>query len=228
MSATILACKTISDELILALQATGCTHPVCWVDSNLHRKPGKLKEEIQSIISRISNVETIILAFGLCGNALVGLRSDTARLVAPKTEDCISLLLGSQKRRAELTRESASYYLTKGWLESENSIADEYDDCLKRFGRRKGRRLMLTIFKEYRCLSFVETGAGDSIPYIAKSERVARDLGLVHQVIEGSSRLLEKLLVGPWNDEFIVVHPGCFIELEHFLTAASEVAELRQ
>ncbi len=134
MSTIIIACNTIADELNLAIQATGVTHPVLWIDSKLHTRPEKLKEQIQGAISRISNVSTIILAFGYCGNALVGIKSETARLIFPKAEDCISLLLGSTERRRALSKETCSYYLTRGWMESENNLADEYAYCVRKFG----------------------------------------------------------------------------------------------
>jgi hypothetical protein len=218
----ILACRTVAHELTSAVRRTGAPYPVCWVAPEMHCKPDKLREEVQATLDRLENVETVILAFGLCGNGLIGVRSEGARLVLPKTEDCISLLLGSQERRSMLAREAPRYYLTRGWLESEKNIAEEYDYCVRKFGAQRGRRLMRTMLKGYRYFTFIETGGYDSAPYIARMEALARDMGLGHQVIEGSPRFFEKLVTGPWDEEFVVVGPGCPIEFSHFFPGGKD------
>jgi hypothetical protein len=217
MSTVIVACNTIADELNLAIKATGVTHPVLWIDSKLHTKPEKLQEQIQGAISRISNVSTIILAFGYCGNALVGIKSDHARLIFPKTEDCISLLLGSAERRRALSKETCSYFLTRGWLESENNLADEYAYCVKRFGPERALKVMRAMLKNYQHLTLIDTGAYDIKLLQLKTEGLANTLGLCHKVVAGSQRLFHKLLTGPWDEEFAQVEPGQEITLDSLL-----------
>jgi hypothetical protein len=208
MSAIILACRTIADEVNLALRKTAAPYPVYWIDSKLHIKPEKLRDAVQATIDRITNVETIILAFGLCGNGLAGIRSGTARLVLPRAADCISLLLGSEERRIGVMREGARYFLTKGWLESEHNIASELDYSVGKFGPERGLRVMKAMLKNYRYLSLIETGAYDIGPYVKRTETLAKRLGLGHEIIRGSQRFMEKLLTGPWDEEFIVARPG--------------------
>ena len=222
MSTIIIACNTIADEFNLAIQATGVTHPVLWIDSKLHTKPEKLKEQIQAAISRISNVSTIILAFGYCGNALVGIKSETARLIFPKAEDCISLLLGSTERRRALSKETCSYYLTRGWLESENNLEGEYAYCVRKFGPERALKLMRTMLKNYQHLTLIDTGAYDITPLKPRTEELAATLGLCHKVVEGSQRFLHKLLTGPWDEEFVQVGPGQKITLDSLLESYAQ------
>jgi hypothetical protein len=217
-SMAILACKTIAHELESAIRTTKVSYPIVWVDSELHNRPETLREEIQSKIDSITETDTIILAFGLCGNGLVGLHSEAARLILPRTEDCIALLLGSQERRTMLAQDAPRYFLTKGWLESETSIAREYDYCVRKFGHKSGLRVMRMMLEGYRYFTFIETGGYDSGPYIAQTETLAQELGLDHQVIEGSSRFFEKLLLGPWDHEFIIIQPGNVTEFRHFFS----------
>ncbi len=188
MSAIIIACNTIADEINLAIKTTGVTHPVLWIDSKLHTKPEKLKEEIQAAISRISNVSTIILAFGFCGNALIGIKSEHARLVFPRTEDCISMLLGSEQRRRALSSETCSYFLTRGWLESENNLADEYAYCVRKFGPQRALKVMRAILKNYRHLTLIDTGAYD-ITRLRSQDRGACDNA--RSLSQGCRRLTE-------------------------------------
>jgi hypothetical protein len=217
MSTIIVACNTIADELNLAIQATGVTHPVLWIDSKLHTKPEKLKEHIQGAISRISNVSTIILVFGYCGNALVGIRSEHARIIFPIIEDCISLLLGSTEMRRALSKETASYFLTRGWLESETNLADEYAYCVRKFGPERALKVMRAMLKHYRHLTLVDTGAYDIASLQRRTEELAATLGLCHKVVKGSQRLFHKLLMGPWDEEFAQVEPGQEITLDTLL-----------
>jgi len=217
MSTVIVACNTIADELNLAIKATGVTHPVFWIDSKLHTRPEKLKEHIQGTISRISNVSTIILAFGYCGNALVGIKSEYARLIFPKTEDCISLLLGSAERRRALSKETCSYFLTRGWIESENNLADEYAYCVRKFGPERALKVMRAMLKNYRHLTLIDTGAYDITPLQSRTEELAATLGLSHKIVEGSQRLFHKLLTGPHDEEFALVEPGQEITLDNLL-----------
>jgi len=217
MSTIIVACHTLEDELNLAIRSTGVTHPVYWVDSRLHTKPEKLKEQVQAAVSRISNVSTILLAFGYCGNALVGVKSEHARLILPKVEDCISLLLGSQEIRRALSRETASYFLTRGWMESENNLASEYDYCVRKFGEQRALKLMRTMLKHYRHLTLIDTGAYEIGPYQKRTEELAVLLGLAQQTVQGSQVFFHKLLTGPYDGDFVITGPGEAITLDGLL-----------
>lgn len=75
MSKIILACQTIADELKLAINLTGVDYPVLWVESGLHNYPERLRKRIQQELDRISNVSTILVAFGFCGTALLGVKA---------------------------------------------------------------------------------------------------------------------------------------------------------
>jgi hypothetical protein len=217
MSTIIVACNTIADELNLAIRTTATPHPVYWIDSKLHTKPEKLREQIQGSLDRISNVSTILLAFGFCGAGLAGVRSTTSRLILPRVEDCISLLLGSEQIRRQVSRETASYYLTRGWIESENNIGDQCDYCTRKFGPDRGLRIMKEMLKHYRHLTLIDTGAYDITSYGRKIGELAAKLGLTDKIITGSQRLLQKLLTGPWDEEFVLVDPGREIGREDFL-----------
>ncbi len=208
MSTIIVACNTLADEVNLALKSTGTTHPVYWIDSKLHIRPEQLKEQIQAAIDRISNVTTIILAFGFCGNGLAGIRSETARLILPRADDCISLLLGSQELRNLLSKEAPRYFFTRGWIESEHNLAGELEYCVRKFGYKRGLRIMRIMLKHYRRLTLIDTRAYDIALYKTRIDRLAEELGLESEVVKGSQRFFEKLLLGPWDEEFIVAGPG--------------------
>ena len=64
-------------------------------------------------------VGTIILGYGLCSRAVVGLRAEGCTLVVPRVDDCIAIFLGSgDAYRTQHCSEPGTYYLTKGWIEA--------------------------------------------------------------------------------------------------------------
>lgn len=216
MAKVIVACQTISDEVNRVIKETQVDYPVIWIESGLHNYPDKLKERLTDEISRLDNVDTVILAFGYCGNSLLGLSSPKAQIVVPRVDDCISLLLGSVKRRLELSRRVGTYFLTRGWMVYENNIIREYERCVARYGEERASRIMHAIMGHYRRLMLIDTGAFPLEQCVEDSLAFARKMGLEHEVVAGSLDYLKKLLRGPWDDDFVVLPPGRPLTLRDF------------
>lgn len=221
MSSIIVACKTIHNEVEKAIAETGVTHPVLWIESGLHNWPDKLRAKLQEQISSIDNVEYIIMAFGYCGNSLLGVQSPNAKLVIPRVDDCISLLLGSYRKRQQLSAEMGTYFLTKGWMEYENNILKEYERCVERYGQERAERVMKIMLENYKRVVLIDTGAYNLHDCQDRSCAFACQLGLQHEVVPGSLELLKKLFAGPWDDEFLVVPIGEALTFDHFRTDLS-------
>lgn len=215
MTSAIIACHTLMDELNMAIKETGCNYPVFWVESGLHLYTDSLNKRLQQELDRLSNVERVLMAFGYCGNALLGLTPPSFKLIFPRADDCISLLLGSQQARKTMSEEMGTYYLTKGWLEFESNIWQEYQHALKRYGQARTDRVFKQILAHYRRLAVIDTGAYEVPEFLAVTEKIAETLKLTHQVVPGSTRYLKKLLTGPWGDEFVIIDPGKKITLDH-------------
>ncbi len=215
MGNIILACQTIKNEVNLAIEETGVDYPVLFVESGLHNFPDRLGKRIQEEIDKIENVDNILLAFGYCGNSLLGIKSSMARLIIPKADDCISLLLGSYELRQNLSKEVGTYFLTKGWLENEQNLLTEYDRCVKRHGREKALRIMKLMLKHYHRLMIIDTHAFQLEDIFIKTKSFADLLGLSHEKIDGSMRFLKKLLLGPWDEEFVIIELGEEFTMEH-------------
>jgi hypothetical protein len=215
MKTIIVACHTLEDELNIAIKETGCEHPVLWIESGLHLYTESLNKRLQQELDRISNIERVLLAFGYCGNSLLGLISPKAELIFPRVDDCITLLLGSQRERKRISNEAGTYFLTKGWLEFESNIWQEYQYAIKKYGKERAERVFKQILAHYHRLGIIDTGAYELPDFLKLTEEIAETLKLRHEVIPGTISYLKKLLTGPWDNEFAVISPGEKVKLEH-------------
>lgn len=211
----IIACATVVEELT-PLLPPGVRCQV--FDFGLHVAPDRLKEALQDAIDAVpASTRTIVLGYGLCSNAVVGLRSDACRLIVPRIDDCIGIFLGSDeayKRQSSST--PGTYYLTKGWIEAGSGPFAEYDDMVERYGQDKADWLMDRILSHYTRLALINTGQYELEHYRTLARQTAEQFGLSYEEISGSIRLLQKMVCGPWDEEFLVVPPGESIRFADF------------
>lgn len=217
MSSVLLACNTIREEIRTAAENMHKELPMIFLESGLHIFPEMLRQRIQAEIDGVGEeVSHILLGFGFCGNALVGLKSADKTLVIPKVDDCITLLLGSIARRMEINRDGA-YFLTRGWLDNKVTIWDEYQRCLQQYGERKTRIIMRSMLGHYHRLVLLNTGLPEGGDWRETADRMAAAFSLEKVEVEGTYALIEKLLSGTWDEDFLVITPGTEIELSMLL-----------
>jgi hypothetical protein len=233
----ILACAVVVEELRSKLPAD----IECEIlDFGLHRTPDKLKTGLQEAIDKSEGYETIVLAFGLCGQAVLGLQSKTATLVIPRADDCISIFLGSRGAYLKQQRESpGSIFLSKGWIEGriDDSATPpqmpHYELMVERYGEKQADR-MQEIYREkyrlrnYKRLVFITTSAETNLDsYKAIARERAEHLKLLYEEIAGSTAFMEKIAEGLWDEEFVVVPPGRPVSFKDFWPDADK-AEMPQ
>lgn len=192
----------------------------CVLDFGLHVDPKRLRVVLQETIDASADAfDTILLGYGLCSQAVVGLYANGCTLVVPKVDDCIAIFLGSgQAYKVQYSAEPGTYYLTKGWIEVGDSPFSEYDSILKRYGEKKARYLMGRLLKNYTRLALINTGQYELERYRDYCRRAAERFGLRYEEIPGSNALVKKLLHGPWDDDFVVARPGETITYLDFKT----------
>jgi hypothetical protein len=180
------------------------------LDFGLHADPSSLRHVLQEAIDRIApSADTIILGYGLCSMAVVGLRANGCTLVVPRVDDCIAMCLGSQEAyKAQFKDEPGTYYLTRGWIEVGDSPFSEHQKLVQAFGEQKAERVMGRMLKNYTRLAFIDVGRRGSERYREYSQRMADRFGLRYAEIPGSERLIKKMLSGPLDHEFVVAGPG--------------------
>src|SRR5665811_559045 len=112
--AHIISCATVAEEL---KQLGVPEERLTVLEFGLHVYPEDLKKRLQEAIDSIAGDCAILLGYGLCSYAVVGLKSQSHRLVIPLVDDCIALFLGSRsEHKRMLAEEPGTYFLTKGWL----------------------------------------------------------------------------------------------------------------
>ncbi len=210
-----MACATVIEEL-LPLLPEGMHHQV--FDFGLHTHPEKLRNALQNAIDKAAGTyETIILGYGLCSQAVVGLRANGCTLIVPRVDDCIAIFLGSRAAYlAQGQREPGTYYLTKGWIEVGDTLLSDYERLSHQYGEERAKYIIQTMIHNYKRLAFINTGSNDLERYREYARRVAEHFSLHYEEIEGSNMLLKKMVYGPWDEEFIIAKPGEIIRLEHF------------
>lgn len=201
----IIACKTIEQELLAAMERVGCQDPVMWLESGLHNWPDKLRSRIQELLDGCEGADSVLLAMSFCGNSVVGLKTHDFQLVIPRSDDCITLILGSHARRQAV---KATFFLTEGWLRGEMNLWKEYQVCLERYGEKRGKRIFSALLAHYENLALVDTGCFDREKVEREVREIARVLGLNYISLEGTLDHLTALLTGPWEEaRFVRVPP---------------------
>ena len=216
MKTQVVACNTIRNEVEKAAREIDCPHSFVWVESGLHVAPESLRDRLQEELDRISGVQRAILAFGFCGHAVIGLRTGDYQLIIPRVNDCVTLLLGSEEERERYSRNGGIYFLTKGWLDEELNIWEEYQAVLERFGAERTERVYDRILAHYKFLGLIDTRAYEVETLLPKVREIAATLKLELLLIQGSDDYLKTMLSGPWTDErFVMIPPFTTIEFSH-------------
>jgi hypothetical protein len=211
----VLACATVMEEM-LPLLPPDVTYQV--LDFGLHIKPANLKQALQDAIDAASGTaDTIILGYGLCSMAVIGLRANGCTLVVPRVDDCISIFLGSGGAYKQQARaEPGTYYLTKGWIEVGDTPFTEYERVAAKYGPAKAEWVIREMIRNYTRLALIDTGHDGMDHYRDYSREMAERWNLRFEEIPGSDALVRRMLFGPWDEDFVVVPPGESIRYEHF------------
>lgn len=211
----VIACATVSEELLTFLPPD-IEHQT--LDFGLHIYPDRLRRTLQEVIDGTpASVDTIILGYGLCAQALVGIRAGRFTLVIPRVHDCIALFLGSHSAfQNQMSREPGTYFLTKGWIEVGDSPFSEYERLCERYGQNQAEFMTRLVLKNYTRLALINTGQHELERYRAYTRNAAERFALRYEEIPGSTTLLRKMIFGPWDTDFVVIPPEGTVRYESF------------
>jgi len=214
MKAKVFVCSTLADEIEKVLpQGMSCE----LLPYALHREPRKLNFELQSRIDADLDHDTLLFAYGLCSNGVANLHSKNHTLVIPRVHDCISLLLGSgQIYQQEFDKNPGTIYLSKGWIDQGAEPRAEFLRYCKKYGEENARYIIDTEYHHYKRLLFIDTGVGNHENLMKHSKQVAEFMGASFEERKSSCQLLERLVTGNWDKDFVVIPQGMMVSQESF------------
>ena len=207
----IIACQTVGEELKTILPAD---YEMELLDYALHNVPKNLHIQLQAAIDRTpSDFDTILIGYGMCANAIIGIKSRSFKLVIPKADDCITIFLGSKKEYIkQIKSEPGTFYLTKGWIECGEDPYTEYCAMREKYGEEKAYRITKRYIENYTRLALITSEKFDSEAYRKYAKMVADHFDLNYEEILGSSKFLDDFIHGNWEKEFVIVPPGQEVE----------------
>lgn len=181
-----------------------------FLDYSFHARPDKLHNKLQEIINESQDYDLIILSYGQCSNTMLGLLSPHVPLLFPATHDCIGLILGSKARHMELFKKNPlTYYFSQGWLDYGRTPLAEYYEYESKYGEKKARMLIETMYGSYKKAIFIITpGINDLERYRQKVKEIAAFFDWEVEEIEGDMSLLASVTKGIRSSESIYVEAG--------------------
>lgn len=206
---TIIACSTLADYVDAAQRTRGTDHPVVLLDRNLHVDPDRMSEHIlETIASLPADVGTVLVAMGFCGGSWEGV-SCARRLVIPRIDDCVSLVMTTTgELKPDMKRPGRMYMF--GAESGGFSISGIYEGLERKYGGEVAEDVFEMMFANYSGVDIIDTGVYDcrAPGFVAKARWDADLIGAELGMVSGGNLLLEKLVSGEWDAQFLVVEPG--------------------
>jgi Protein of unknown function (DUF1638) len=131
----LLACSVFEREIALHASGAGHIAEVRFFEMGLHDRPDQLRATLQENLDAVdarTDIEAVVLAYGLCGRGTAGLRPLRHKLVIPRAHDCITVFMGSKEAYAEHQQRCPTcYYYTPGWNRGRRVPGPEKLEALK-------------------------------------------------------------------------------------------------
>lgn len=223
----MIACAMLEDEVMAAYNQFGRGMRVVWVDRGYHENPDVLRARLQEMIDAVEaedHPSEILMAIGLCGNGVVGLKAQHATLAIPRFDDCINLMLCKGPRTCRGLAQAGIMYLTRGWAHDATMVTGQREYYARKYGERRADRLMKAMFGAYRGVSLIDNGCYNPDEVQEYAQKCAEALDVPIQVDPGSNEIMEKLVSGNWDSDILVCEPGRAIAQSDFDYAPDGVA----
>ena len=226
----IIACRILTRELSFLASQSPNQVDITWVGRGLHNIPDNLRAHLCATVDDLyrqledktleHRPDYIVLGYGLCSNAVVGVRCRDIPIVVPRTDDCIALFMGSQQRYLrEFEEAKGAYWLNSGWFEQSIRLIDGEDikrrrwlEYAERFGEDNADYLIeveSSWEQHYSTLGYIRSSVYDAPENLKRSEEEAAKKGWNLRVVDDDLRMLRMMVDGTWNDrEFLILRPG--------------------
>lgn len=218
MNAVILACSSLNRHVDAAQEKMKTDYPVVNVDRKYHEDPKQMREQLmEKLRSLPSEIDTVLVAMGFCGGSWEAIPLEK-RVVIPRVDDCITLLLHTDNVWYPNLKKAGHLYL-RDTDTVEYSLEAMQRKLCEQYGGMNGSMIFNSMFANYTNVDIIDTGVYDcySEEYVTEAQRNADLIRGILDYVEGSNLLLEKLVSGQWDQQFIVVEPGQLLSNQNFL-----------
>ena len=217
----LLACAVFEREIALHTADAKHIAETRFFEMGLHDRPDKLcavlQENLEAVDAR-TDIEAVVLAYGLCGRGTAGLRPLRHKLVIPRAHDCITVFMGSKEAYAEHQRRCPTcYYYTPGWNRGRRVPGPERLEAVKtelakKFNPDDVEFLIETERAQWALhdtATYLDLGTDDAQAEAEYARQCANWLGWKFEHQHGDPALLRDLLWGNWDDQrFQIIEPG--------------------
>ncbi|MEE0775739.1 MAG: DUF1638 domain-containing protein [Bacillota bacterium] len=213
----ILSCSAMTLHVVAAQQKMGTNYSVVELDSELHMKPKEMRQRIIETLEEIPDrVDTVLVAMGFCGGSWESIPSKK-RVVIPKVDDCITLLLHTDDTWHPNLKECGHLYLRDS-IDGKFSPMSIKERLEKEYGD-EGKYIFRSWFASYTNADIIDTGVYDchSEEYILAAMENADLMEATLDYVPGSNLILEKLVSGRWDQQFLIIEPGTSVTNMDFL-----------
>lgn len=209
LKTVILGCSSLKEYIDEAQRKVKTNYPVFYLNRLYHRDPSEMREHIIEKLSSLDkDVDTILVAMGHCGGSWVGVKAP-CRLVIPKIDECVSLLLQNTDEVKSDLKEPGHLYVREKDPMKENFHAI-FDKLTENLDEETKKRYHEDWKKYYHEIDIIDTKINDCrrVDYIRTVKEDADWLGAKLGFVEGGTYLLEKLFSGKWDEQFIILERG--------------------
>ena len=217
MDTIILTCGSLLGYVKAAQKKAGTRYPVIVLNKKYHADPELMKVHIIKKLNHLpKHVKTVLVAMGYCGGSWENI-SINKRLVIPRVDECVSLLLHRDDEYHPDLKQKGYLYM-KDKDPKQFSIASLFESFTKGMAAEEKQRLKQSWVAAYDHVAVVDTGlyncyAGSYVKEAAKNaEWIEGDVRFIY----GSNIIIEKLIEGRWDQQFIVAEPNQLIKKEMF------------
>jgi len=227
----LIACNVFMREACLCIARSPHVIDVDFFELGEHVQPTRLREALQAKIDEASNsaksYDAILLLYGLCGNAAVGLRARNVRLVIPRAHDCCTILLGSKERFQEYFQanpsmpfssvgylERGSYYIRTDDGDGQIRYGDQYAALVEQYGEDNAKYIWEAMHapgaeQVNHQVVFIDLPETAPLGRLERFRQQAERDGKECVRLDGNLTLIRMLLDGDWDPaHFLIVEPG--------------------
>lgn len=227
MNLHIIACQVFYREVSFLASQSSCTTSVTWMPQGMHDTPKLLQKALQEEIDKLDQAyeagtlrqapEAVVLCYGLCSYGVAGLSSRHFPLAIPRTDDCIGIFLGSQRRYLrEFEKHPGCLWLTNGWFEA-SAVPAEADPALLRakyaeeYGEENAGFLLeqsqAWIFHYHACAYITSPAYRQNASFRERAQALAKRNNWEYFALDGDNSLLSRLINGEFREEETLLCP---------------------